>query len=91
MLSLDEQVPQMLRNAASIGIDLQPAIDRGIVRLYYDPPQEIEVDHHFHKIERIVEEFKPQARRDRQPVHLRLRASARRAACSATSSMRWSR
>ncbi|MGQ0655665.1 MAG: RAD55 family ATPase [Betaproteobacteria bacterium] len=59
LLSLDEQVPQVLRNAASVGIELQPAIDRGIVRLYYDAPQEIEVDHHFHKIEKIVEEFKP--------------------------------
>jgi circadian clock protein KaiC len=59
MLSLDEQVPQLLRNAASLGIDLQPQIDRGLVRLYYDAPQEIEVDHHFHKIERIVEEFEP--------------------------------
>ena len=59
LLSLDEQVPQILRNAASIGIDLQPAIDSGVVRLYYDAPQEIEIDHHFHKIERIVEEFKP--------------------------------
>jgi circadian clock protein KaiC len=59
MLSLDEQVPQLLRNAASVGIDLQPAIDRGIVRLYYDAPQEIEVDQHFHKIEQIVEEFEP--------------------------------
>jgi len=29
------------------------------VRLYYDHPQEIEVDHHFHKIEQIVEEFQP--------------------------------
>jgi circadian clock protein KaiC len=34
-------------------------MDRGIVRLYYDPPQEIEVDYHFHKIEQIVEEFRP--------------------------------
>jgi len=59
MLSLDEQVPQLLRNATSVGIDLQPAIDRGVVRLYYDAPQEIEIDYHFHKIERIVEEFKP--------------------------------
>jgi circadian clock protein KaiC len=59
LLSLDEQVPQLLRNASTIGIDLQPAIDAGIVRLYYDPPQEIEVDYHFHKIERIVEEFRP--------------------------------
>lgn len=59
MLSLDEQVPQVLRNAASLGMDLQPAIDRGLVRIYYDPPQEIEVDYHFHKVEQIVQEFKP--------------------------------
>ncbi len=91
LLSLDEQVPQVLRNAASIGIDLQPAIDRGMVRLYYDPPQEIEVDHHFHRIEQIVEEFKPKRVRDRQPVHLRHRPWGRRAGYSATSSTRWSR
>jgi len=59
MLSLDEQVPQILRNAKSIGIDLQPAIDSGLVRIHYDPPQEIEIDHHFHKLERIIEEFQP--------------------------------
>jgi circadian clock protein KaiC len=59
LLSLDEQVPQLLRNAASVGIDLQPAIDHGVVRLQYDPPQEIEVDFHFHGIEKVVEEFRP--------------------------------
>jgi len=59
MLSLDEQVPQILRNGLSIGIDLQTAIDRGVVQLQYDAPQEIEIDHHFHKIERLVEEFQP--------------------------------
>ena len=59
MFSLDEQVPQILRNAATIGIDLQAEIDRGLVRLHYDPPQEIEVDRHFAEIERIVEEFQP--------------------------------
>jgi circadian clock protein KaiC len=59
MLSLDEQVPQILRNASSIGLDLQAGIDRGLVRLHYDPPQEIEIDRHFHEIETIIEEFKP--------------------------------
>ena len=59
LLSLDEQVAQLLRNAASIGIDLQKDIDRGVVRMYYDSPQEIDIDHHFYNIERIVEEFKP--------------------------------
>ncbi len=59
MLTLDEQVPQVLRNAKSIGINLQAHIDRGVVQLYYDPPQEIEVDHHFHTIEQIVKDFRP--------------------------------
>jgi len=59
MLTLDEPPAQVLRNAASIGIDLQGAIDRGAVQLYYDPPQEIEIDRHFHRIECIVREFKP--------------------------------
>ena len=59
MFSLDEQVPQIIRNANSIGIDLQAAIDTGMVRVQYDTPQEIEIDHHFHNIEQLVEEFKP--------------------------------
>ena len=59
MLSLDEQVPQILRNAASIGIDLKADIDRGLVHLEYDVPQEIEVDAHFYHIEELVEKFKP--------------------------------
>ena len=59
MLTLDEQVPQMLRNARSIGLDLETEIDRGLIQLYYDPPQEIEVDAHFHEIEEIVEAFRP--------------------------------
>ena len=59
MFSLDEQVEQIKRNAQTIGIDLQPWIDSGLVRLQYDPPQEILVDEHFHGIEQVVEEFKP--------------------------------
>lgn len=59
MLSLDEQVPQILRNAASVGIDLKTSIDSGLVVLEYEPPQEIEVDVHFHHIEELVKEFKP--------------------------------
>jgi circadian clock protein KaiC len=59
MLTLDEQVPQVIRNASTIGIDLQSSIDSGLVKLHYDPPQEMEVDHHFHTIEGIVEEFRP--------------------------------
>ena len=59
LLSLDEQVPQLLRNASSIGIDLQKALDSGVLLMQYDSPQEIDIDHHFYRIEKFVEEFKP--------------------------------
>ena len=59
MLSLDEQVEQIVRNAASIGIDLRREIDRNMIHVEYEPPQEIEVDVHFHHIEQLVKEFKP--------------------------------
>lgn len=59
MVTLDEPPAQVLRNAHSIGIDLQSLIDRGLVHLWYEPPQEFEVDRHFAQIEAIVENFKP--------------------------------
>jgi len=60
MITLDEPPAQVLRNAQSIGIDLQSAIDRGLVHLWYEPPQEFEIDRHFAQIEAIVEGFRPQ-------------------------------
>ena len=59
MLTLDEPRAQVLRNAATIGIDLQPAIAQDLVRLVYDRPQEIEIDRHFLQLEKIVKEFRP--------------------------------
>ena len=59
MLSLDEPVGQVLRNARGVGIDLQPAIDQGLTRVVYDAPQEIEVDRHFYEIEEIVRDLRP--------------------------------
>ena len=60
MITLDEPPAQVLRNAQSIGIDLQSAIDKGLVHLWYETPQEFEIDRHFAQIEAIVEHFKPQ-------------------------------
>jgi circadian clock protein KaiC len=59
MITLDEPPAQVLRNAHSIGIDLQAFIDRGLVHLWYEPPQEMEIDRHFAQIEAIVETFQP--------------------------------
>ena len=59
MFSLDETPAQIQRNAKSLGIELEPQITRGMVRVQYDTPQEIEVDRHFYQIEQMVEDFKP--------------------------------
>ncbi|HET9489800.1 MAG TPA: ATPase domain-containing protein [Methylomirabilota bacterium] len=59
MLTLDEPPAQVLRNAASIGIDLKPPIEKGLVRLVYDRPQEIEIDRHFVQLENLVKEVRP--------------------------------
>ena len=59
MLSLDETPAQIQRNAKSLGIELEPEITRGLIRVQYDTPQEIEVDRHFYQIEQMVEDFKP--------------------------------
>jgi circadian clock protein KaiC len=59
MLSLDEPVRQILRNANTVGINLKPFIDSGLLRVQYNTPQEIEIDRHFHDIEEMMAEFKP--------------------------------
>jgi circadian clock protein KaiC len=60
MLTLDEPVAQVLRNATTIGIDLQREIDRGVLRVWYEAPQEINVDRHFDELEHLVETFQPE-------------------------------
>lgn len=60
MITIGEPPSQMIRNAAKIGFDLQAATDAGLVRLWFEPPQEIEIDRHFSQIEETVRTFKPQ-------------------------------
>ena len=60
MVTLDEPTAQVIRNARTIGIDLPRHIDDGLIRLWYDTPQEIEIDRHFGRLEQIIDEFKPQ-------------------------------
>jgi circadian clock protein KaiC len=60
MVSVDESPAQIIRNARALGIDLQQEIDRGLVRIWYESPQEIEIDRHFAQVEEVVRTFKPQ-------------------------------
>ena len=55
LISLDEHPQQIIRNAAAIGLDLQSLIDDGSLRVFFDSPQELDVDEHFFKITQEIE------------------------------------
>jgi circadian clock protein KaiC len=59
MLTLDEPAAQVMRNATSVGFEFESAINRGIMEIWYEPPQELDLDRHFHDVERKVREFQP--------------------------------
>jgi circadian clock protein KaiC len=59
MLTLDEPRPQVIRNANSLGFNLETALERGLVDIWYEAPQEMEIDRHFHDIEQKVRTFQP--------------------------------
>src|SRR6266542_4377928 len=58
LVSLDEHPAQILRNAATLGMDLKEQIDAGMIQVLYDSPQELEIDAHFDLIIRTIEEYK---------------------------------
>ena len=59
MLTLDEPGPQVIRNARSLGFNLEAAIERGLIHIWYEAPQEMEPDRHFHDIEQKVRTLQP--------------------------------
>lgn len=58
LVTLDEHPAQIMRNAEGLNLDLQKYVDDGTVQVYYESPQEIELDVHFHNITRLMDEHK---------------------------------
>ncbi|MGJ9420229.1 ATPase domain-containing protein [Massilia sp. CMS3.1] len=56
LVSLDEHPAQLMRNAKSLGFDLQAVVDAGDMFIYYESPLELELDVHFDRIVKLVEE-----------------------------------
>jgi len=56
LVSLDEHQAQLTRNARSLGFDLQAAVDAGNLFIHYESPLELELDVHFDRIVKLVEE-----------------------------------
>ncbi|MEI9977099.1 MAG: ATPase domain-containing protein, partial [Ignavibacteriota bacterium] len=55
LISLDEHPAQIVRNAETIGLDLQTQIDSGLIHVLFESPQELNIDIHYAKIVELVE------------------------------------
>jgi circadian clock protein KaiC len=55
LVSLDEHPAQILRNAATLGLNLQEHVDSGKIRILFKSPQELEIDVHFAEIVGLIE------------------------------------
>jgi circadian clock protein KaiC len=55
LVSLDEHPQQLMRNASSLGFDLQGMTERGELFLHYESPLELELDVHFERVATLVE------------------------------------
>jgi circadian clock protein KaiC len=56
LVSLDEHPAQLMRNARSLGFDLQSLVDARDLFIHYESPLELELDVHFDRIVKLVEE-----------------------------------
>ena len=56
MVSLDEHPEQVMRNADTLGLNLRQHLDSGAIQFLYDCPRELELDVHFARITRTIEE-----------------------------------
>jgi circadian clock protein KaiC len=57
LISLDEHPAQIIRNAETIGLNLQEHLDSGMLHIFYESPQELEVDSHFARIVDTIEKY----------------------------------
>lgn len=55
LVTLDEHPRQLIRNAASLGFDLDDMIERGQLFVHYESPLELELDVHFDAVVSLVE------------------------------------
>jgi circadian clock protein KaiC len=60
LVSLDEHPAQIIRNANTLGLNLQEQVDAGKIHLLFESPQELNIDAHFAKIVAMIEKHKIQ-------------------------------
>jgi circadian clock protein KaiC len=56
LISLDEHPAQIIRNAQTLGMNLEEQVADGTIQILFESPQELDIDAHFARIVRLVEE-----------------------------------
>jgi len=59
--AFEESAHQILRNMQSIGMHLQPWVEKGLLKFYTQRPTEYGLEYHLITMHRIVDEFRPDA------------------------------
>jgi circadian clock protein KaiC len=60
LISLDEHPEQIIRNAQTLGLNLEEQVAEGTIQILFESPQELDIDAHYARIVRLVEEHKIQ-------------------------------
>jgi circadian clock protein KaiC len=55
LVSLDEHPAQIIRNAQTLGLDLEDQVADGTIQIMFESPQELDIDVHFNRIIHLIE------------------------------------
>jgi circadian clock protein KaiC len=61
LITFEESPSQIIRNMRSIGMDLEPFLESGLLKIYADRPTSYGLEMHLVNLIKIVNEFKPEA------------------------------
>jgi circadian clock protein KaiC len=56
LISLDEHPAQIVRNAQTLGLNLEEQVAEGTIQILYGNPQELDIDAHYARIVQLIEE-----------------------------------
>jgi len=52
---LDEHPAQIIRNAKTLGLDLEEQVANGTIQIMFESPQELDIDAHYDRIIQLIE------------------------------------
>ena len=56
LISLDEHPAQIIRNAQTLGLNLEEQVADGTIQIMFESPQELDIDAHYARIIQLIEE-----------------------------------